>query len=129
MEAPILWPPDSMSQLTGKDPDALKNWGQEKKGVTDDVMIEWHHQLNGYEFEQTLEDSEGWRSLMYCGLWGHKELDMTWQLNKNNTVSSQRSEIHSDWIGLGHKSTSEPTTRAKGMNSAYWLGQLTWSRG
>ena len=59
MEAPILWPPDSMSQLTGKDPDALKNWGQEKKGVTDDVMIEWHHQLSGYEFEQTLEDSEG----------------------------------------------------------------------
>ena len=54
---------------------------------------------------------------------GH-DLDMTWQLN-NNTVSSQRSEIHSDWIGLGHKSTSEPTTRAKRMNSDYWLGQVT----
>ena len=93
--------------------------------MTDDVMIEWHHQLNGYEFEQTLEDSEGRRRLMCCGSWGCKELDMTWQLNNNNRVSSQRSEIHSDWIGLGHKSTSEPTTRAKGMNSAYWLSQVT----
>ena len=87
-------------------------------------MIGWHHQLNGYEFEQTLGDSEGWKNLVCCSSWGHKELDMTWQLN-NNTVSSQRSEIHSDWIGLGHKSTSEPTTRAKSMNSDYWLGQVT----
>ena len=33
-EAPILWPPDSKSQLTGKDPDAGKDWGQEEKGAT-----------------------------------------------------------------------------------------------
>ena len=32
-EAPILWPPDAKGQLTGKDPDAGKDWGQEKKGV------------------------------------------------------------------------------------------------
>ena len=31
-EAPILWPPDSKSWLIGKDPDAGKDWGQEKKG-------------------------------------------------------------------------------------------------
>ena len=37
-EAPILWPPDSKSPLTGKDPDAGKDWGQEKKGVTEDEM-------------------------------------------------------------------------------------------
>ena len=37
-EAAINWPPDMKSQLTGKDPDAGKDWGQEKKGVTEDEM-------------------------------------------------------------------------------------------
>ena len=50
-EAPILWPPDAKSQLTGKDPDAGKDWGQEEKGMTEDEMVGWHHWLNGHEFE------------------------------------------------------------------------------
>ena len=45
-------------------------------------MVEWHHQLNGHEFEQTLGDSEGQRSLVCCSPWGHKESDTTEQLNK-----------------------------------------------
>ena len=49
-ETPILWPPDAKSWLTGKDPDAGKDWGQEEKGTTEDEMIGWHHQLNGHEF-------------------------------------------------------------------------------
>ena len=46
-------------------------------------MVGWHHRLNGYEFEETPGDSEGQRNLAYCSPWGHKELDMTQQLNKN----------------------------------------------
>ena len=42
-EAPILWPPDSKSQLIGKDPDAGRDWGQEEKGMTEDEMIGWYH--------------------------------------------------------------------------------------
>ena len=38
----------------GKDPNAGKDWGQEEKGVTEDEMIEWHHRLNGHEFEHTI---------------------------------------------------------------------------
>ena len=38
-EAPILWPPDEKSWLTGKDPDAGKDWGQEEKGTTEDEMV------------------------------------------------------------------------------------------
>ena len=41
-EAPILWPPDTKSQLIGKDPDAGKDWRQEEKGTTEDEMVEWH---------------------------------------------------------------------------------------
>ena len=50
-EAPILWPPDMKSGLIRKDPDAGKDWRQEEKGVTEDEMAGWHHQLNGHEFE------------------------------------------------------------------------------
>ena len=35
---PIFWPPDAKSWLTGKDPDAGKDWGQEEKGTTEDKM-------------------------------------------------------------------------------------------
>ena len=41
-------------------------------------MIGWHHQLNGYEFEQTPGDSEGQGRLVYCSPWAHKESDMTY---------------------------------------------------
>ena len=50
-EAPILWPHDAESRLTGRDPDAGKDWGQEKKWATEDKMVGCHHWLNGYEFE------------------------------------------------------------------------------
>ena len=45
-EAPILWPPDVKNWLTGKDPDAGKNWRQEEKGMTEAEMVGWHHQLD-----------------------------------------------------------------------------------
>ena len=71
-EVPIVWPPDATSQLTGKDPDAGKDWRQEEKGTTEDEMVVWHHQLNEYEFEQTSGDSEGQGSLVCCSPWGHR---------------------------------------------------------
>ena len=45
--------------------------------MTEDEIVEWRHQLNGHEFEQTLEDSEGQGSLLCCSPWDHKELDTT----------------------------------------------------
>ena len=47
-------------------------------------MVEWHHQLNGHEFEQAVGDSEGQGSLVCCSPWGCEELDTTEQLNNNN---------------------------------------------
>ena len=46
-EASILWPPEAKSPLIGKDSFVGKDWGQEEKGVTEDEMVRWHHQLNG----------------------------------------------------------------------------------
>ena len=75
-EAPILGPPDVKSWLTGEDPDAGKDWGQEKR-VIEGEMVGQHHQLNGHEFEQTQGDSEGQGNLVCRSPWGHKELDAT----------------------------------------------------
>ena len=50
-ETPILWPPDANNWLIWKDPDAWKDWRQEEKGTTEDEMAEWHHWVNGHEFE------------------------------------------------------------------------------
>ena len=63
-ETPILWPPDARDWLIWKDPDAGKDWGQEQKGVTEDEIVGWHHQLSGHTFEQTPGDSEGQGSLV-----------------------------------------------------------------
>ena len=50
-ETPILWPSHAKSLLIGKDPDTGRDWGQEEKRMTEDEMAEWHHQLDGHEFE------------------------------------------------------------------------------
>ena len=80
-EIPILWPPDAKNWLIGKDPDAGKDWRQEEKGTTEDEMVEWHHWLNGHEFEQALGVGDGQGSLACCSPWGRRESDTTEQLN------------------------------------------------
>ena len=83
-EAPILRPPDAKSWLIRKDPDAGKDWGQKQKQTTEDEMVGWRHRFNGPDFEQTLRDSEGQRSLACCSLWGFKKSDTAEQLNNTN---------------------------------------------
>ena len=56
-------------------------WGQEEKGMTEDEMAGWHHQLNGHEFEWTPRVGDGQGSLVCCNSWGLKESDMTELLN------------------------------------------------
>ena len=85
-EAPILWPSDTKTWLIEKDPDAGKDWRWEEKGITEDKMVGWHHQLNGHEFEQTLGDGEGYGSLVCCRPCGRKESNMTEWLNNNNAI-------------------------------------------
>ena len=79
-EASILWPPDANSQLIGKDPDAGKDWKQEKE-MTEDEMVGCHHQHNGHELGQTPGYGEGQGSLAWCSPRGRVEYDTTWQLN------------------------------------------------
>ena len=93
VKAPILWPHDWKSQLTGRDPDARKDWGQEENWVTEDEMVGWHHRLNKRKFEQTPGDSEGQGSLAYCSLCGSKS--RMWLSNWRTTTNKIKVKITS----------------------------------
>ena len=75
-ETPELWPPHTKSWLIRKNSDARRDWGQEEKGTTEDDMAEWHHWLNGCEYELT-PGVGGQGGLACCNSWGRKELDTT----------------------------------------------------
>ena len=48
-----------------------------RKGVVEDDMVGWHHQLNGHELKQTPEDIEGQKTLVCYSLRSCKESEMT----------------------------------------------------
>ena len=68
-ETPKLWPPDVKSWLIWKDPDSGKDWRQEEKGMTEDEMVGWHHQLDGHGFGWTLGVGDGQGGLVGCSSW------------------------------------------------------------
>ena len=97
------------SQLTGKDPDAGKDWRQEEKGKTEDEMVGWHHQLNGHESEQAPGDGKVQGSLACCSSWGCEESDMTERLNNpvlySRTPSMDRGAWQAPVHGVGKSRT------------------------
>ena len=92
-ETPIVWPPDGKNWLTGKDPDAGKDWRQEEKGMTEDETVGWHHWLNGHKFELTLGIVDGQGGLACCSPWGLKESDMNEWLNRTGKKKKQIKKI------------------------------------
>ena len=121
-EAPMLWPPDVKNWLIGKDPDAGKDWRQEEKGMTEDEMVGWHHQLDGLEFEQAPEAGDGQGSLVRPSPWGHKELDTTERLNWTET-----------WVrgfpgGVNGKEPTSQCKRHKRCGFDPWVGKIFWRR-
>ena len=82
-ETPILWPPDAKNWISGKDPNAGKDWRWEEKGMTEDEMVGWHRWLNGHEFEYSLRGSKGQGGLA-CRPWGCKETQLSdWTTTKH----------------------------------------------
>ena len=80
-ETPVLWPPHAKGWLIGKYCDAGRDWGQEKKGITEDEMAGWHHRLDGRGFGWNSGVGDGQGGLTCCSSWGRKESDMTERLN------------------------------------------------
>ena len=109
-EASVLWPPNVKSRLTGKDPDAGKDWRQEK-GMTEDEMVGWHHWLNEYEFEQTPGESEKQGSL-HAALSG---------------VTSSQTRLR-DWtikiLFLSYFDNHASCPKTSGLVITWWMGQV-----
>jgi len=80
-ETPILYPSDAKNWLIRKDPVAKEDWKQEEKGMSEDKMVRWHHQLYGHEFEQASGVGDRQGSLVCRSPWPRKQLDTTEQLN------------------------------------------------
>ena len=65
-ETPILWPPDAKSWLIWKDLDTGKDWGQEKKGTTEDEMVGWYHwPLSLSKLQALVMDGKAWRAAVH----------------------------------------------------------------
>ena len=77
-ETPVLWPPDSKSWITEKDPDSGKDWKQEEKGMREGEIVGWHHRLNAHESEQALRVGDGQGGLGCCSPWGLQTTGHDW---------------------------------------------------
>ena len=86
-EAPEFWSSYTNSWLTGKVPDAGKDWEQKERRVSVVEMVWLHHWCNGRELGQSSRDGERQEGLACCSPWGLKELDMTEWLINNKLVS------------------------------------------
>ena len=85
-ETLTIWPPEVKNWLIWKDPDAEKDWSRGQKGMIEDEMVGWHHWLNWHESEST-GVGNGQGRLVCCSPWGHKESDMTEQLNWTENIT------------------------------------------
>ena len=112
-ETPVFWPPDAKNWLTGKDPDAGKDWRQEEKGMTEDEMVGWHHRLDGHEFEQAPGVGDGQGNLACCmQSMGSQRLGHNWEIELNWTewrlTELQQFAIRSGST-LQHQTSQKPT--------------------
>ena len=89
----LMW----SSWLIGKDSDAGRDWGQEEKGPTEDEMAGWHYWLNGREFRWTPGVGDGRGGLACCDSWGHKESEMTEQVNWTNCLLETNNK-NNKWV-------------------------------
>ena len=112
-KALVLWL-DAKSQLIWKDPDAGKDWGQVEKGVTEDEMVEWHHWLRAYEFEQTLGDGERQGSLACC-----RPHSMCYKKNQTLLSSWKQQQFYLNWRWVAR--THRIVTEIQAMAHQTWV--------
>ena len=107
-EAPIFWPLDAKSGLIRKDPNAGKDWRQEKR-MTEGEMAGWHCRLDGHEFAKAPGTGDRQGSQVCCSPWGHKELDMTEQLKNRIRGWQDQPETYRIWVS---RSAAPPGLRS-----------------
>ena len=138
-ETPVFWSSVANSQLTGKDPDAGKDWGQKEKRASEDEVAAWQHQCNGRELGQTSRDGED-REAWHAAVHGVAK-SWTW-LGDRTTIANdlqlglQKLTSHSNWLGHSyllaysifftclHLAELSPTLKVSPVFSRNPLGKL-----
>ena len=131
-ETPTLWLPHVKSWLTGKDPDAGRDWGREEKGTTEDEMAGWDHWLNEHEFEWTPGVGDRQGGLVCCSPWSLKELDTTEWLNWTEFVlklCTRRGRKLYIWGSPSASSKAMGAEEEEGFQRRLWRAGGSWSGG
>ena len=123
-ETPVRWPPHAKGWLIGKDSDAGREWGQKEKRMTEDVMVGWHHWLNGCESELTLGVGDVHGGPACCDSWGRKKLDMIEQLNWNEYIWVSFNDLHETGAYYTEWSKPERKTPIQYTNSYVELRKM-----
>ena len=84
MNAEVLIP-DAKTWLTGKAPDAGKDWRQEEKGMAEGEMVGWYHWLDKHEFGQVLGIGDGQGGLAWLHSMGSQRVRHDWVTELNCT--------------------------------------------
>ena len=100
--------------------DAGRDWGQEEKGMTEDEMAGWYHQLDGHGFKWTLGVGNGQGGLACCDSWGRKESDTTEWL-----IWSDLETWKGNWSHVGTARSWEMRTNS--MNVKFWNISRSWN--
>ena len=98
-DTPIFWPTWCKELTHCRDPDAGKDWRQEKKGSTEDELVEWHYQLNR-------------RVWVYSGSWWWTGKPVVLQSIRSQRVGHDWGILFSYYSLLGYKNTNK---------FVYWL--------
>ena len=86
-ETPVLWLPHAKSWLIRKYPDSGRDWGQEEKGMMEDEIAGWHHQLDGHGFGWAPGVGDGQGGLACCNSLGSQRVRHDWMTELNWTES------------------------------------------
>ena len=93
----ILWLPDAENWLIGKDPDAGKDWRREEKGMIEDEMGGWHHQLRTWVWVK----SGSWWWTRRPGVLQSMELQRAGHDWATELSCTERRTIIQEWVSLG----------------------------